>query len=371
MSKRVVVGMSGGVDSSVAAFLLKRQGFDVIGVTMLTWPGREDGSPDTGGVDRPVSAAVDDARRVAEKIKIPYFVMDFRREFRKCVIDYFIEEYLSGRTPNPCVVCNRWIKWEALLERSRAIGADYIATGHYARIDLLPNGRYAVRSSVTKGKDQTYALYGLTQEQLKRTLLPIGSYSKEQIRHIAEEEDLPVAHKPDSQDICFVPDGDYCAFLHREVPDRIPGSGRFVTADGTCIGRHRGIIHYTIGQRRGLGLSIGKPAFVTEIRPASNEVVIGGSEDIMSRQLICRDPCFMGMEDLREPRRCRAKIRYAHAGEDCVIEWLGGSCIENAAGGEGGRILVTFERPVRAVTPGQAVVFYDGEYVLGGGIIER
>ena len=356
MSKKVVVGMSGGVDSSVAACLLKEQGYEVIGVTMQIWQEEQPEEVENSGGCCGLTA-VDDARRVAQVLDIPYYVMNFRQEFQKQVIDYFVEEYLNGRTPNPCIACNRYVKWEALLQRSLNIGADYIATGHYARVEQLANGRFAIRNSVTAKKDQTYALYNLTQEQLKHTLMPIGDYTKEEIRQIAMERHLPVAHKADSQDICFVPDGDYGAFLTKEVPDRMPGPGNFVSESGQILGVHKGITNYTVGQRKGLGLSMGHPVFVSEIRPETNEVVIS-DEDVYASELICNQINFMGMGDLKEPRRVWAKVRYAHRGEWCTISHL-----------DEDRIHCAFEKPVRAVTPGQACVFYDGEYVLGGGTI--
>lgn len=240
------------------------------------------------------------------------------------------------------------------------IGADYIATGHYARIDKLPNGRYAIRNSVTATKDQTYALYNLTQDQLSKTLMPIGEYTKEEIRALAEEAGLPVAGKKDSQDICFIPDGDYGAFLEKEAGDRLPGPGNYVTADGKVLGIHQGITHYTIGQRKGLGIAMGHPVFVTQLKPETNEVVIGEHEDLFTTKVWCNRVNFMGMEGLEEPRRVTAKIRYSHAGSPCTITNLGD-----------GTVLCEFDEPVRASTPGQAVVFYDGEYVLGGGTIIR
>ncbi len=242
--KKVVVGMSGGVDSSVAAYLLKEQGYEVIGVTMQIWQDTERLVQEENGGCCGLSA-VDDARRVAADLNIPYYVMNFKNEFKEHVIDYFVEEYLHGKTPNPCIACNRYVKWESLLKRSMDIGADYIATGHYARIEQLENGRYSLRRSATLAKDQTYALYNLTQEQLKRTLMPVGAYSKDEIRKIAENIDLKVASKPDSQDICFVPDGDYAAFIRENSDKEIP-EGNFVTAEGKILGTHKGITHYTV-----------------------------------------------------------------------------------------------------------------------------
>lgn len=354
--KTVVVGLSGGVDSSVAAYLLKEQGYDVIGVTMQIWQEEDSCTLEENGGCCGLSA-VEDARRVAQKLDIPYYVMNFRKEFQEQVIDYFIREYLEGRTPNPCIACNRYVKWESLLKRSLEIGADYIATGHYARVEQLPNGRYAIRNSVTAKKDQTYALYNLTQEQLSRTLMPVGAYTKEEIRKIAEEAGLPVAHKKDSQEICFVPDNDYAGFIKKSTGKSIP-KGKFVLADGKVIGEHQGIIRYTIGQRKGLNLSMGHPVFVTEIRPETNEVVVGENEDLFVNTLICDRVNFMAIEDLEEEVHLKAKIRYNHPGADCVISPL-----------EGGKVQVIFDQPQRAITPGQAVVFYQGEYVAGGGII--
>ena len=245
--KKVVVGMSGGVDSSVAAWLLKEQGYDVIGVTMQIWQDEDEFTQEVNGGCCGLSA-VDDARRVAASLGIPYYVMNFKKEFKENVMDYFVAEYLAGRTPNPCIACNRYVKWESLLKRSLQIGADYIATGHYARIVHLENGRYALERSVTAAKDQTYALYNLTQEQLSRTLMPVGDYSKDEIRAIAEKIGLTVAHKPDSQEICFVPDQDYAGFIDQTTGKKMP-EGNFVTPDGKIIGRHKGITHYTVGQR--------------------------------------------------------------------------------------------------------------------------
>ncbi len=355
--EKVVVGMSGGVDSSVAAWLLLEQGYDVVGVTMQIWE-EEDGDTQSANGGCCGLSAVEDARRVAWELGIPYYVMNFRDEFKTRVIDYFIDEYIHGRTPNPCIACNRYVKWESLLKRSLDIGADYIATGHYARVERLENGRYAVRSSVTAAKDQTYALYGLTQEQLKHTLMPAGRYHKEEIRAMAERLGLPVAHKRDSQEICFVPDKDYAGFISRST-GVCPPAGNFVDSQGHVLGRHRGITHYTVGQRRGLGLSMGRPVFVKELRPETNEVVVGDGDDVFSDTLTCSHLNWMAIDGLQgTPRRAEAKIRYAHRGAPCELRELGPDLVQ-----------VRFDEPQRAVTPGQAAVFYDGEYVLGGGTI--
>ena len=356
MRKKVVVGMSGGVDSSVAAYLLKQQGYDVVGVTMQIWQDESHEEIENKGGCCGLSA-VDDARRVAAMLDIPYYVMNFKSEFKRDVIDYFVREYLAGRTPNPCIACNRYVKWESLLTRSIQIGADYIATGHYARICELPNGRYAIRNSVTAKKDQTYALYNLTQDQLKRTLMPIGDYTKEEVRKIAEDIGLMVAGKPDSMEICFVPDNDYASFIEKETGvTSVPGD--FVDVDGNVIGKHRGVIHYTVGQRKGLGIALGKPAFVVAIRPEQNQVVIGEDRDVYTERLYANNLNFMAVDDIPEPVHVKAKIRYSHEGAYCTVRKIDSDTIE-----------CIFDQPVRAVTPGQAVVLYDGEYVLGGGTI--
>lgn len=354
--KKVVVGMSGGVDSSVAAYLLKEAGYDVVGVTMQIWQDEDQFTQEENGGCCGLSA-VDDARRVADDLGIPYYVMNFKTEFKENVMDYFIKEYTLGRTPNPCIACNRYVKWESLLKRSLDIGADYIATGHYARVVKLDNGRYCLKKSATAAKDQTYALYNLTQFQLSHTLMPVGEYHKDEVRAMAEKINLRVANKPDSQEICFIPDNDYAKFI-QENTDTTIEEGNFVTTQGEIIGKHKGISHYTVGQRKGLNLSMGKPVFVVEIRPDTNEVVIGDNEEVFHDRLYADQLNFMTIEKLDGEMRVNAKIRYNHQGSAATIRMVGDDVME-----------VVFDEPQRAITPGQAVVLYDGDYVVGGGTI--
>lgn len=354
--KTVVVAMSGGVDSSVAAYILKEQGYRVIGVTMQIWQDEALQKQETEGGCCGLSA-VEDARRVAQVLDIPHYVINFKQEFQIHVIDYFIREYQTGHTPNPCIACNRYVKWESLLKRSMQIGADYIATGHYARIRHMNNGRYAVEQSVTARKDQSYALYNLTQEQLARTMMPIGVYEKDRVREIADEAGLPVAHKPDSMEICFVPDGDYTSYIE-EAAGMKSEPGNFVDMQGHVLGRHRGIIHYTVGQRKGLNLALGYPAFVVRINPETNEIVIGRLEDNLSEKVYISNLNYMSEQNFSEHKTYLAKICYNHAGSYGTVRRLEDDLYE-----------CIFTESQRAVTPGQALVLYDGSLVAGGGTI--
>lgn len=352
MAEKVVVGLSGGVDSAVTAYLLKQQGYDVIGITMQIW--KED-IPQEGSTG---ITAVDDARSVAEHIGIPYYVINFKETFHNRVIDYFIRHYNEGKTPNPCIMCNRYVKWEALLEKAKELGADYIATGHYAEVIQTDEGRYTVKNAKTAGKDQTYALYMLTQDQLAHTMMPLGKYEKEEIRKIASEAKIPVANKPDSQDICFVEDGKYANFIRRETK-KWPRQGDFVNADGEVVGKHRGIIYYTVGQRKGLDLQLGYTAYVSEIDAGKNRIVVSDNDSLFKDIVIAKDVNMMAAADLSEPVEAFAKIRYNHSGADCAVQ-----VVED-------RLICKFKEPQRAITPGQALVVYkDGVVLCGGEIVE-
>ncbi len=356
----VVIGMSGGVDSSVAAYLLKQQGYNVIGVTMQIWQDKDPDAVEKEGGCCSLSA-VDDARMVANKLDIPFYVMNFKDTFKETVIDYFVKEYGEGKTPNPCIACNRYVKFEELLRRSNALGAHYVSTGHYAKIVYDENsGRYLLKKSDAVEKDQTYALYNMTQEQLAHTLMPLGEFdNKEEVRRIARELDLVVADKPDSQEICFVPDDDYAGFLKENADyDILPGN--FVDTKGKVIGKHKGITNYTIGQRKGLGIAIGKPAYVVDIDPLKNEVVIGEDSEVFGTELIADDVNFISIEKLTEPISVKAKIRYSGKETDAIVY---PETIDT--------IRVVFSDPVRAITRGQSVVFYDGDILVGGGSIVR
>ncbi|NTV90464.1 MAG: tRNA 2-thiouridine(34) synthase MnmA [Clostridiales bacterium] len=360
MKKKVMLGMSGGVDSSVAAALLIEQGYEVFGVTLQIWPDmNEDRQKNEGGCCS--LSAVDDARRVADMLGIPYYVLNFKDIFKTNVIDYFIEEYQKGRTPNPCIACNRIVKFEAMLQKAVSMGMDYIATGHYARIiHDDASGRYLLKKSVTAAKDQTYALYTLTQDQLSHVLMPVGDFTKEHVRELATQMGLLVASKPDSQEICFVEDNNYSRFI-LENSDYKLVPGKFTDTRGNVLGTHTGIINYTVGQRKGLGMTFGKPMYVVSVNAATNTVVLGEDREVFSSELLAKDINLISIDKLEAPMEVTAKIRYSAKEGKAVISPVSSP--------EGEFIKVEFEAPQRAVTPGQAVVFYDGDIVLGGGTI--
>jgi tRNA-specific 2-thiouridylase len=358
MKKRVVIGMSGGVDSSVAAYLLKQQGYDVIGVTMQIWQDKSKEAFEREGGCCSLSA-VEDARRVCDKLDIPFYVMNFKQIFEKLVIDYFVDEYLLGRTPNPCIACNKHIKFDALLERAMALEAEYVATGHYARI-MYDEGfkRHIIRKSATPEKDQTYVLYNLTQKQLSHILMPLGDYNKQQVREIARDLNLRTANKPESQEICFVEDNNYGRFIDERRGGEIK-PGFFVDTHGKKLGTHKGIVHYTVGQRKGLGIAFGKPMYVVEIIPDKNLVVLGDEAEVFSRELTASNVNLIALERLEGPIEVKAKIRYSAREAAATVTPTGE-----------GRVKVVFQEPQRAITPGQAVVFYQDDVLVGGGTIE-
>ncbi|NLW25539.1 MAG: tRNA 2-thiouridine(34) synthase MnmA [Clostridia bacterium] len=356
----VVVGMSGGVDSSVTAYLLKQAGYNVIGVTMQIWPVDEE-RDNVGGCCS--LSAVNDARRVADKIGIPFYVMNFRDLFEREVIDYFTDEYLKGRTPNPCIMCNKKIKFEGFLKKARALGADYIATGHYAKIRFEPErNRYVLKIAEDKNKDQTYALYNFTQEQMAHTLLPLGDYTKPQIREIAAELGLRVANKPDSQEICFVTDNNYKNFLEQRVGKQKFEPGPILDTEGNRVGTHEGLPNYTVGQRKGLGLALGYPVYVVRLDPEKNAVIVGRDNAVYQKNLLAEKNNFILIDELKEEVEITAKIRYTAPPAKAILK---------PYPEQEGICWVEFEEPQRAITPGQAVVYYQGDYVLGGGTIVK
>ena len=354
--KKVVVAMSGGVDSSLTAALLVDKGYDVIGVTMrLSEESRDFEDNDRGCCSL---SSVDDARRVAEIIGIPHYVMNFKDMFKEKVIDYFLRDYAKGWTPNPCIACNRYVKFEGLLQKSLELGATYVATGHYARIGQDETGRYLLRKGIDVKKDQSYALYHLNQSSLSHFLMPLGDYTKVETRKLAEQYSLPVAHKPDSQEICFVPHDDYKAYLKAHNPACLH-PGDIVDQEGHVLGHHEGVPLYTIGQRKGLGIAAEHPLYVTELDMAHNRVAVGGADDVFFDNLIAGDLNWIAIDTITEPLKVTAKVRYGKREGRATVYPL-----------ENGRVRVEFDEPQRAVTPGQSVVFYDGDIVVGGGIIE-
>ena len=380
-SDTIAVAMSGGVDSSTVAAMLRAEGHNVIGLTMQLWnqrrlAGRE-GMPESVQGRCCSLDDVYDARRVAQQIGIPYYIVNHEERFERDVVRPFVEEYLSGRTPIPCSLCNNHLKFDQLLIVARQIGAERVATGHYARVCFddargkLNKKRWLLKRPRDLSKDQTYFLFGLTQEQLSRTLFPLGDLTKPEVREVARKHGLAIAEKPDSQEICFVPGGDYKHFIDaylaeqgESLPDR---SGELVATDGEVLGEHSGIHNFTVGQRKGLGVATGSPLYVIQISGESKQVIVGSDEHLYSQTLRARRVNLIAVDDLREPMRVTVKIRHRHEPAPAVIEKVK----SERAGGEvaDDEILVTFDQPQRAITPGQAAVFYDGEIVVGGGWI--
>lgn len=351
--KKALIAMSGGVDSGVAAFLMKNAGYDCMGVTMKLYDNEDI------GISRDKTCCslddIEDARNIAVKLGIPYHVFNFKDDFEEKVIKKFIETYEKGGTPNPCIDCNRFLKFEKLMQRMYELKYDYVVTGHYADIEYK-DGRYYLKRGADRSKDQSYVLYSLTQEQLAHTLFPVGRYDKEEIRKIAEQQGFYNAHKPDSQDICFVPDGDYASFIERHTGNTYP-KGDFVDTQGNIIGTHNGIIRYTIGQRKGLGIAAGKPVYVCQKDIQGNKIVVGDEENLMTDTVFADNFNWIYKKN-KLGLDCTAKTRYNMADRKCRAE----ICPD-------GKVKIVFDSPVRAVTSGQAVVLYDGDYVVGGGTI--
>lgn len=353
MSTKVFVAMSGGVDSSVAALLLKKQGFEVTGITMQIWPAEKDRHKTCCGLD-----AISDARKVAWKLDIPHYVMNFRAEFTSRVVDTFCREYLAGRTPNPCIDCNRYIKFDTFRRKALGVGADFIATGHYAQnIYNAESQKHRLFTAGDKKKDQSYALYSLTQEQLKTTLFPLGHLNKDEVRILAREAGLIVADKADSQEICFVEKGSYADFVEQYLNHK-PGCGPIVDNSGARLGTHSGIYRYTIGQRKGLGLALSYPAFVTGLQPESNTVTVGKNQELFKSGLRADQVTYISGEAPRNALAVNVKIRYSAPAVPALLNPLRPDQVE-----------IKFEQPQRAITPGQAAVFYQENEVIGGGII--
>lgn len=352
MPERVVIAMSGGVDSSITALLLKEQGYDVVGVTLHIWDSNNSARSCCG------LKSISDAQRVCAKLEIPFYTVDAKKEFEKWVMRDFSSEYLKGRTPNPCIRCNQFIKFDFLLNKAIELDADKIATGHYANIEFdNTKGRWILRKGIDASKDQSYVLYVMTQEQLSKTLLPLGKLNKTEVRKIARQMDLIVADKPDSQEICFIPDDDYAKFLIKTSNYQLK-PGRILNLHGKIIGKHPSIIYYTVGQRRRIGVASKEPLYVIKIDAENNDIVVGEEKDVYQKKFTVNELNFISIDKLTQPVNCRTKIRYTHT--------PGLSQVSPS----GNRVEVEFTEGQWAVTPGQAAVFYDNDIVIGGGIIE-
>ena len=363
VEKKAIIAMSGGVDSSVAALLCQQQGFDCVGVTLALTDNSDRGLPEEAFPGECTCCSVDDvadARSVAFRLGMPFYVFNFKEAFRREVMDRFAAAYQRGETPNPCIDCNRYIKFAKLMHRGEEIGFPYVATGHYARVEQdRATGRWLLKKGLDENKDQSYMLYSLTQWELSRLLLPLGGLAKEETRRLAEEHGFVNARKRDSQDICFVPDGDYAAFIRRWTGRDFP-PGDFVGTQGEGYGQHKGIIHYTVGQRKGLGLSFPQPMFVKELDVENNQVVLSKAEELFSQTVTARDVNLISVESIPEPLRVKARVRYRQKEQPATVVQTGPD-----------ELRVVFDQPQRAITPGQALVLYDGDTVVGGGRIVR
>lgn len=357
MKKKALIAMSGGVDSSVAAYLIKKQGYDPLGITMKLYSNENiciSKSKTCCSLDD-----IEDARNVAANLHIPYYVLNFTDDFQTKVIDRFVDGYKNAYTPNPCIDCNRFIKFDRLMQRGKELECDYVVTGHYANIEYdNVSGRYLLKKGIDQSKDQSYVLYSLTQEQLSKTLFPLGKMLKSQIREIANEINLINANKHDSQDICFIPDNDYAAFIEKYTNEKFP-EGNFIDKEGNVLGRHKGIIRYVIGQRKGLGLALPKPMYVSAVNIPDNTVTLVYDEDLYTKSLDASDINLISVSNIDKPMKVKAKIRYKQEEQWANVEQTG----ENS-------FHLEFESPQRAITPGQAVVLYDGDVVVGGGTID-
>jgi len=354
--KKVMVGLSGGVDSSVAAAILMESGYEVIGVTMQIWPDNADmeSASENGCCS---ITAVDDARRIANKLGIAYYVMNFKSLFQDKVIEYFKEEYLNGRTPNPCIACNKYIKFEDLLNKANAMGIEFISTGHYAKVEQGEDGLFYLKKSDDNMKDQTYALYNLTQAQLSKVLMPLGFYEKTRVREIARSLGFSVANKKDSQEICFIEDNDYARFIRENTNKKIE-IGDFIDLKGNVLGKHKGLIYYTIGQRKGLGITFGKPMYVVKIDIENNRVVLGEDKDLFTNELMADNLNIISGKPFEDIQQVEVKIRYSSKLAKAKLYPI-----------DEKKVKVVFDELQRAVTPGQAAVFYKNDIVLGGGTI--